>query len=48
MADNDDMQAELARLKAENAALKARGSNPLTLKVSQKAPCPCTGWAGSR
>ena len=35
MADND-MQAELARLKAENAALKARGSNPLTLKVSQK------------
>ncbi len=35
MADND-MQAELARLKAENAALKARASGPLTLKVSQK------------
>ena len=35
MADND-VQAELARLKAENAALKARASSPLTLKVSQK------------
>lgn len=35
MADND-MQAELERLKAENAALKARASGPLTLKVSQK------------
>ena len=35
MADND-MQAELERLKAENAALKTRASGPLTLKVSQK------------
>jgi len=37
MADDDkDMQAELARLRAENAALKARESKPLTLRVSAK------------
>ncbi len=36
MADNDDLQTELARLRAENEALKARASKPLTLKVSAK------------
>ena len=37
MGNNDnDLQAELARLKAENARLKARESKPLTLKVSAK------------
>ena len=37
MGDDDkDMQAELARLRAENAALKARESKPLTLRVSAK------------
>ena len=30
------MRAELERLKAENAALKARGSRGATLKVSEK------------
>ena len=35
MAD-DDVQAELERLRAENAALKARGPRGVTLKVSEK------------
>ncbi|HXU89050.1 MAG TPA: hypothetical protein VFQ62_09375 [Methylomirabilota bacterium] len=35
MAD-DDVQAELERLRAENAALKARGSRGVSLKVSEK------------
>lgn len=35
MADAD-LQAEIERLKAENEALKARASKPLTLKVSAK------------
>lgn len=30
------MQAELARLQAENAALKAKPGNKLTLKVGEK------------
>ena len=32
----DDVQAELARLKAENAKLKRQQASPLSLKVSQK------------
>ncbi len=36
MADDNDLQAELERLRAENEALKARASKPLTLKVSAK------------
>ena len=36
MGNDNDLQAELARLKAENAALKARESKPLTLRVSAK------------
>jgi hypothetical protein len=36
MADNEDMQAELERLRAENEALKQRGEKGLSLKVSQK------------
>lgn len=39
MADNNDVQAELARLRAENEALKARKAGaavPLTFKVSAK------------
>ena len=35
MAD-DDVQAELERLRVENAALKARGSRGVSLKVSEK------------
>jgi hypothetical protein len=33
---DDDMQAELERLRAENAALKARGPRGVSLKVSEK------------
>ena len=32
----DDVQAELARLKAENERLKRQQASPLSLKVSQK------------
>ena len=32
----DEMQAELARLQAENAALKSRTSRGVSLKVSEK------------
>jgi hypothetical protein len=32
----DDMQAELERLRAENAALKARSSKGTSLRVSEK------------
>jgi hypothetical protein len=35
MAD-DTVQAELERLRAENAALKARATKGVTLKVSEK------------
>jgi hypothetical protein len=33
---NEDIQAELERLRAENEALKKAGSRGLSLKVSQK------------
>jgi hypothetical protein len=33
---DDDVQAELERLRAENAALKARGPRGVSLKVSEK------------
>jgi hypothetical protein len=36
MADQDDVQAELERLRAENEALKRRSSKGVTLKVSEK------------
>ena len=36
MSENDDVQAELERLRAENAALKKTSSKGLSLKVSQK------------
>jgi hypothetical protein len=32
----DDLKAELERLKAENAALKARGGKGVSMKVSEK------------
>jgi predicted component of type VI protein secretion system len=32
----DDIKAELERLKAENAALKARGAKGVSMKVSEK------------
>jgi len=35
VADND-LQAELERLRAENAALKSKGARPVSLKVSEK------------
>jgi hypothetical protein len=36
MSTEDEMKAELERLKAENATLKDRGSKGLSLKVSEK------------
>lgn len=33
---SEDMQAELARLRAENESLKKAGSRGISLKVSQK------------
>ncbi len=36
MASEEDLRAELERLKAENAALKARGTKGVSLKVSEK------------
>ena len=32
----DDVQSEIERLRAENAALKARGTRGVSLKVSEK------------
>ena len=32
----DDLRAELEKLKAENAALKSRGSKGVSMKVSEK------------
>ena len=36
MATEAELQAELAKLKAENAALKARGGKGVSMKVSEK------------
>jgi len=36
VGEGDDLEAELARLKAENAALKARGGKGVSMKVSEK------------
>ena len=36
MGSEDELKAELEKLKAENAALKARGSTRVSLKVSEK------------
>jgi len=36
MPNDDDLKAELEKLKAENAALKARGSRGVSMKVSEK------------
>ncbi len=36
MSNDAELQAELERLKAENAALKARGSKGISMKVSEK------------
>ncbi len=36
MATEDELKAELEALKAENAALKARGSKGVSMKVSEK------------
>ena len=36
MADDDALKSELERLRAENAALKARGERGVTLRVSEK------------
>ena len=36
MATEADLQAELEKLKAENAALKARGGKGVSMKVSEK------------
>ncbi len=36
MGSEDELKAELERLKAENANLKARGSKGVSFKVSEK------------
>lgn len=36
MATEAELQAELEKLKAENAALKARSGRPVAMKVSEK------------
>jgi hypothetical protein len=36
LTSDDDMRAELARLRAENEALKTRSGRGLSLKVSEK------------
>jgi hypothetical protein len=36
MASEEELRAELERLKAENAALKSRGSKGVSMKVSEK------------
>jgi hypothetical protein len=36
MASEDELKAELERLKAENAALKARPARGVSMKVSEK------------
>ena len=36
MATEEEMKAELEKLKAENAALKARGAKGISMKVSEK------------
>jgi hypothetical protein len=36
MAIEEELKAELERLKAENAALKARGGKGVSMKVSEK------------
>src|SRR6266567_4895510 len=36
MSTEDELKAELERLKAENASLKARGSKGVSMKVSEK------------
>ena len=36
----DDVQAELARLKAENEALKRQQASPFSLKVERCSPGP--------
>ena len=36
MATEEELRAELERLKAENAALKSRGVRGVSMKVSQK------------
>jgi hypothetical protein len=36
MSEQDDMKAELERLRAENEALKNRGARGISMKVSEK------------
>jgi hypothetical protein len=40
-----ELKAELERLKTENEALKNRGSKAISMKVSEKAEFRSTGWA---
>jgi hypothetical protein len=42
---DQEMQAELERLRAENAQLKNKDKAGLTLKVSERARSPYMAWA---
>ena len=41
---DDDMKAELERLRRENDALKKGASEGTRMKVSDKGASPFTGW----
>jgi hypothetical protein len=41
---NDDMKAELERLRRENASLKKGSSDGIRMKVSERAPSQFTEW----
>jgi hypothetical protein len=45
---DEDLKAELERLRSENAALKKGASGGMRMKVSEKGPCQSTEWAGFR
>ena len=46
--NESEMQAELERLRAENAQLKTKDKGGITLKVSEKGGSPCMAWAAFR
>jgi hypothetical protein len=41
---DEELKAELERLRNENAALKKGASSNIRMKVSEKEQCRSTGW----